>query len=52
MEGIQEQGVNKTLIADEDICSGATKANRTALTEAESYLVCTLFFPYLILTYK
>lgn len=41
--GNSEEAVSKTLKADDDLRSGATKADRTALTEAESYLVC--YFP-------
>lgn len=41
--GNSEEAVSKTLKADDDLRSGATKADRTALTEAESYLV--RYFP-------
>lgn len=41
-----EEAVNKTMKADDDLRSGATKADRTALTEAESYLVRYIPLPH------
>lgn len=43
IRGDSEEAVNKAFRADDDLRSGATKADRTALTEAESYLV--RYFP-------